>query len=553
MKALLFIISGLFCFGLHAGPGENSDRDSASPARAAEPIELMVLGPPLVADPRVDGWKGAAEWSSLEKQLEKVAAMGVTTVSVDVWWGLVHKKRGSTEDCFAWEYYDYLFDLIIRKGLKIAPILSAHTYGLNVNDSGTGIPLPDFIITIMKEKGWGYKSELGNWNFEAVAPWVVPHLLPDLRAYWSAFRKQYASRAAHFSKVIVGMGPAGELVYPAYHSHDRANDPAGEASEARFPGRGLLQHCSPQAITAFQKWLKNKYKTIGALNSVWGRAYRKFTEIEILTAHSEVNEFFAGYGQYSAMGQDFFDFLHGSLMAAGLAIGNAAADELHVDGGGMEQMRLAAKTGGVHWQFHDRIPLLTAGLVSSRGAYRNGDPSPLSWQPPGWSVEEGAGLEAIFTEFLVPLRDRSASRKKGEWVSIFTCAEMQSCEAACLDIRSERFGRCATCRHANYPGAQARSGAQQLLRAVMQLAEKYNFRVFLENALEGNVRNRDALTLISTQLDEWKHIFGVSLLRLVTVAQSPEAEAFYQSIAGKLDRQLPCSDHIVMIGRQQAK
>ena len=54
-------------------------------------------------------------------QLAEAKQIGVDSVSVDVWWGLVEAKA---DQAFNWGYYDSIFADITQAGLKIVPIMS---------------------------------------------------------------------------------------------------------------------------------------------------------------------------------------------------------------------------------------------------------------------------------------------------------------------------------------------------------------------------------------------------------------------------------------------
>jgi hypothetical protein len=575
MKKSISIISVVFCLFLSSVltfANEPKDTDIVLYRTSAKGVlEIMVLGPPLVADTRNEDWEGATEWSNLAGLLEIAKRNGVETVSLDVWWGLAHIAEGRSPSSFNWKYYVKLFKLIHSKGLKLAPILSKHRYGGNVNDpGGVHIGIPNFVVSKIIKNGWAYVSEYGNTNTEAISPWGLDGVMPDIQDFYHGFL-DFISNPLNFadndhpnginmveiiSKLVIGMGPAGELVYPAYHSHDRAKPPPGTTSEAEFPGRGVLQHCSVAAVADFQKWLAEKYTTIEELNAAWltpelPYAFKSFAEVVVLKNHAEVSEFFSHHRQYSAMGQDFFDWYHSALLKAGLKLGNVATDIFHAEGSALNKKRLAMKTGGVHWQWQDRLPLLTAGLTTTRGALKNGQASPHAWQPKQWAPELGAGLNQIFTDVLVPLRKRS------DWVGIFTCAEMDSCRLPCMDMDGGHFGHCSNCIHASEGRQlQARSGARDLVRAYALLGREHGVPLYLENALEGNVYNPEALGRMERVVREYSHIHGLSLLRLSTAMQSDTARDFFARLKEVSDREhleLPCSQKVLMLANSEAK
>ena len=180
-----------------------------------------------------------------------------------------------------------------------------------------------------------------------------------------------------------------------------------------------------------------------------------------------------------------------------------------------------------------------------------GSPSPHAWQPKQWAPEHGAGLNQIFTDLLVPLRKRS------DWVGIFTCAEIDSCRAPCMDMDGGHFGHCRSCIHSTEGKQhQARSGAQDLVRAYALLGLEHSVPLYLENALEGNVYNPEALGRMERVVRDYFHIHGLSLLRLSTAMQSQTARDFLARLRDLRDRELlelPCSQRVLMLANSEAK
>ena len=91
------------------------------------------------------------------------------------------------------------------------------------------------------------------------------------------FRRPHGSPAAHFAakkaiidEVSIGTGPAGELRYPSYSSHD---------SGSGWPNRGFFQAYSSSARADFRAWVMAKYGNLAGLNQTWSTSLKSADEI----------------------------------------------------------------------------------------------------------------------------------------------------------------------------------------------------------------------------------------------------------------------------------
>src|SRR5262249_14823274 len=147
-------------------------------------------------------------------------------VSTDVWWGLVEKS----ERQYDWRYYDKLSDHIIKAGLKWIPIISLHQCGGNIGDDVTVLLAQWLWAKLAKKLASGdinaekYVSEQGNTSNEYVAVWATHLVLEDYVAFFAAFQAHFAAKSKHVAEVNISLGPAGELRYPSYNSHDKGTD-----------------------------------------------------------------------------------------------------------------------------------------------------------------------------------------------------------------------------------------------------------------------------------------------------------------------------------------
>lgn len=237
--------------------------------------------------------------------------MGVTAISTDLWWGLIEGRQAGQ---FDWSYYDRLVALLAQHDMQWVPILLFHQAGGNVND--------DFMQTIPLWL-WGklleahpelasvrdlqYVSETGDASMEYVSLWADGYVIPYYQRFIAAFRDHYVPRASMLAEINVSLGPAGELRYPSYNSHDWGN----------YPNRGTLQCYSPLAEQDWRRYLKSRFASIQALNYAFGTRHAQFEAIPMPIAdHLFENKEYV----YSAWAREFLTWYHGALVAHGRRI-----------------------------------------------------------------------------------------------------------------------------------------------------------------------------------------------------------------------------------------
>ncbi|MEO1175186.1 MAG: family 14 glycosylhydrolase, partial [Myxococcota bacterium] len=312
------------------------------------------MAPLLVGDPNApqsDASKAA--FVEFKQMLAEMKAAGVHSVSTDVWWGLVEPKNG----VFDFSHYDRVADAIIGSGLKWTPILSFHQCGGNVGDS-VDIPIPSYLrdrYAHLSDEGAASafcRSEQNNVSYEAISPFASQHALGDYIAVMRAFATHFQHRAADIAEVNVSLGPAGELRYPSYNSHDRDTD---------YPTRGALQAYSTLARQSFRSFVLDKYGSVPAAAAAWNTT---LNSVESIGPPSDAAGFFGrGDDKNTEYGRDFFDWYHGTLLDHGSRILKAAQDVFGAAGSAFAEIPLGAKSAGVHWRIgSDRAAELAAGL-----------------------------------------------------------------------------------------------------------------------------------------------------------------------------------------------
>ncbi|MDN3647905.1 family 14 glycosylhydrolase [Reinekea marina] len=297
-------------------------------------------------------------WSEFENQLASVKSIGVTGVSVDVWWG---KVEANGDQQFDWSYYDTIFQKIENAGLHIIPIMSFHQCGGNVGDD-CNIPIPSWIWNKYTNQGVSasdlkYKSEYGNESVETVSLWRDDYVLSEYKEFMEAFEAHYASKANLIDEVNVSMGPAGELRYPSYNAHD--------GGLTGYPTRGGFQAYSEPAKQDFRNWAIAKYGSVSGVSNNWGVALNSANDIN---PPSNAGSFINNGDQYNtAYGRDFIRWYHDALMDHGYRMMDNAI--LAFDGA-FANVELGFKIPGIHWKMSasdntKRSAEMAAGLIPS--------------------------------------------------------------------------------------------------------------------------------------------------------------------------------------------
>ncbi|GAX76884.1 hypothetical protein CEUSTIGMA_g4330.t1 [Chlamydomonas eustigma] len=377
---------------------------------------------------------------SLEIALHTLKQAGVEGVMVDVWWGLVERAGPNTYDFSA---YESLFRKVARAGLKVQAVMSFHAAGGNVGDT-CKIPLPKWILEIGEtDPDIYYTDKSGHRNRECLSlgcdeiPLFWGRTPVDMYSdFIEAFSKTFQHLfGAVLTEITVGLGPAGELRYPAY--------PEGDG-RWRFPGVGEFQ-CYDKYILAD---LKRTAEAVG--RPEWGLS-GPHDAGHYNSSSWETGFFVSQGGSWSTpYGHFFLSWYSGLLSKHAERILTRASNILNragrprmckaqkegADGHVMYEFEPACKLGiklaGVHWWFKSRGHAAenTAGYYNTR---------------------DRDGYEPIMS-LLARLDGRLS----------FTCVEMRDCE-------HPPEGRCSP---------------QALLKHIIESAESYGVPLAGENALQ---------------------------------------------------------------------
>ena len=346
---------------------------SAAPGAAST---VNVMAPLFVEDWASDG----PDWRAFTASLAVADSQGVDALAVDVWWGKAEPTRGG----FDWGYYDKLFKAATSAGLDLVPMMSFHQCGGNVDDACKTIPIPSWVWEPYQICGiYGpcasapvddfYRSEYGNQNREAVAPWGVgvDRALVDMRDFMNAFEDHYSTGATDYrgriQEITIGTGPAGELRYPSYAHHDDT----APGSPAAYPNRGTFQSYTDTAVRDFADWAVAKYGSVAGVGAAWAIPGLTYSAITPPTDHDR----FITSGSYASLpyGRDFTRWYSESLLSHGHDI---MVQAIRAFDGPFAAVPLGLKVPGVHWQTMAtspmrRVPEIAAGLVHTDQAYND--------------------------------------------------------------------------------------------------------------------------------------------------------------------------------------
>lgn len=454
---------------------------------------LSVMAPLYVGEfGKLDSPQSKAEWKEFDRQLAEAKKHGVDSVSTDVWWGLIEPTKGK----FDWTYYEKISDHITKAGLKWVPILSFHQCGGNVGDN-ISVPLPNWTWSEFGAKtpsgspeSLKYKSEQGNTSQEYLSVWADHIVVNHYAEVMKEFQTHFASKAKDIAEVNVSLGPAGELRYPSYNSHDQ---------HAGYPTRGALQAYSDLAQSSFRDYAIAKYGSADGVSKAWSMPN---LTAEAIKAPSEAEGFFKRGDHFNMQyGRDFFDWYNQSLIDHGHRVMSTALDVFGQKTSPFYGIDLGAKIPGVHWRvgewqgnnvvLGDRMAELNAGLIrTSRG----------DWD----SNADGRGYRPLLSMFttLQPSIPGTGSRV----VPFFTAVEMRD----------------------GVDGPAGKTMPNSLAKWVGEEASRQGLFLKGENALNGNLYDGASWDRMKALLNLPKQkgdYHGLTFLRMSDVVNNDTARA----------------------------
>ena len=440
------------------------------------------------------------QWNNFQNRLQSLKANGVSAISTDVWWGKVENEQ---QGQFNWKYYDRLSSLIEDAGLKWVPIMSFHQCGGNVGDT-CDIPPPKWIWSYAQGKsissyfsGSEYKvtdfndikyvSELGNQNMEYPSVWSTPLMAELYINFVKSFIQRYKNKSQLIEELNISLGPAGELRYPAYNSHDQNYS----QSPAMFPRRGSFQGHSTLAHKSYQDYLQLKYSnSITNYNLINESQYLSFKDIYPLS-HHELNQIAGGDPSFSKRVYDVFEWYHQSLIHHGRTILEGIND-IKKDGP-MAKIPLGVKIPGIHWNMGEdfglgnglswshRLTEANAGLINPRDKLIHETNNGVGYR------KLLIGLKSIENNISSPI------------IIHFTCLEMGNNENTHLG---------------------ASSMAKSLVHWFGKESKRNGLTIKGENALEGSLYSKHSWDNIQDALN-FAGYEGLTILRMGNLTDNP--------------------------------
>ncbi|XP_024977352.1 inactive beta-amylase 4, chloroplastic isoform X1 [Cynara cardunculus var. scolymus] len=174
---------------------------------------------------------------ALTISLKALKLAGVHGIAVEVWWGIVERFF---PHAYNWSLYEELFNLVSEMGLKLQVALSFHS-NVHLSSRVQGVSLPQWITEIGRHnKDIYYQDQNGFPNADYLTLGVdnIPlfHGRTAIQCYEDficSFANKFDSlMGTVIEEVCVGLGPSGELRYPAHPFQD---------GRWQFPGIGAFQ------------------------------------------------------------------------------------------------------------------------------------------------------------------------------------------------------------------------------------------------------------------------------------------------------------------------
>ncbi|XWS09670.1 hypothetical protein CRYUN_Cryun39dG0009000 [Craigia yunnanensis] len=328
-----------------------SSKDKRVPIFVMMPLDAFSLD--ASGSPRIRKIK------ALTISLKALKLAGVHGIGVEVWWGIV--ERFSPFD-YNWSLYAELFKLISDSGLKLHVALSFHSS----NGKG-GVSLPLWILEIGDvNKDIYYRDQHGFSKDDYLTLGVdqVPLLSgrTALQCY-EDFMVSFVNKFESFigsviEEISIGLGPSGELRYPAH--------PFGDG-RWKFPGIGEFQ--------CYDKYMMEDLKMAACREGKpqWGDGGPQnagcYNSLPSGVPFFEEGQesFLSDYGRF------FLEWYSGRLICHADAILAKAAKILKkFQENEQTSVMLVAKIGGIYWWYQtvSHPAELTAGYYNT--ALRDG-------------------------------------------------------------------------------------------------------------------------------------------------------------------------------------
>lgn len=328
---------------VHMAPAQRA-RDAGVPVYIMLPLDTVTIANTLTRQ------------RALRASLSALKSAGVDGVMMDVWWGIVEREGPHTYD---WAAYRELVGMVRDAGLKLQAVMSFHQCGGNVGDHCM-IPLPPWVLSEMEaDPDLMYTDKAGRRNSEYIS--LGCDLLPVLAGrtplqVYADFMREFRDEFQEFlgeviTEIQVGMGPAGELRYPAY---PESND------KWRFPGIGEFQCYDSYMLASLRAAAEAAGKPHWGFGGPHDAGYYNQWPNETGFFHTN-GSWNHPYGQFFLQWYSETLERHGDRILASAA---AIFREF--------ETTVSGKVAGIHWHYgtHSHAAELTAGYYNT--AHRDG-------------------------------------------------------------------------------------------------------------------------------------------------------------------------------------
>lgn len=324
---------------------------------------------------------------ALSVSLKALKLAGVHGIAVEVWWGIVERTSPLAYD---WSLYEQLFKLISESGLKLHIALCFHSNGQLSSQQKGCVSLPLWIQKIGSVDRDIYYQDQNGFSSEDCLTLGVDELplfcgrtaLQCYEDFIFNFLGKFDSLIGHvIEEISVGLGPAGELRYPAHPYAD---------GRWRFPGIGEFQ--------CFDKYMMEDLRLTACREGKpqWGEkgpleagCYNSFPS-GVPFFEGGQNSFLSDYGHF------FLEWYSGRLIRHADAIIGKAADMLRkYQQDEKTSVLLVVKIDVIYWWYKtlSHAAELTAGYYNT--AQRDGY-DPLA----SMLVRHGAALHISCLEMM---------------------------------------------------------------------------------------------------------------------------------------------------------
>ncbi|KAG6596763.1 Inactive beta-amylase 4, chloroplastic, partial [Cucurbita argyrosperma subsp. sororia] len=335
----------------------NSSRRNKVPVFMMLPVDVFETGP--------SGKMRIPRFKAIRASLNALKVAGVHGVAVEVWWGVVERFSPLSYD---WFLYEHLFKLVSDCGLKLHAALSFHSNMRSTFRGKEGVSLPQWILEIgAHNRDIYYQDQKGMSNDDYLTLGVDNFPLFSGRTAlecYGDFILSFVNKFDHLigdliEEISIGLGPSGELRYPAHPFED---------GRWRFPGIGEFQ--------CYDKYMMDDLKMAACRvgKPQWGErgpqnagGYNSSLSAAPFFKEGDEN-FLSDYGHF------FLEWYSGRLIHHADAILEKAAQLLKkYKKNNLPSVILVAKLGGIYWWYNtvSHPAELTAGYYNteSRDGY----------------------------------------------------------------------------------------------------------------------------------------------------------------------------------------